>query len=311
MLTNDDVVSLPLARRRRGRCRSAPEGSAGRGWAEPAPARVPRLLVGLPLAARSGAARGFTPAAAQDRGEARRRRGVPRDGHRSRASVSGRARRGRRRASAGRSRHGARPLRASAQDEPRATRTGRSARRPRPAGAPSGRSEPGGRLDRGGATTGTVDRGHVSGPGPNTRQGVCREGRVGVGDRRLRARRGSGRRGGRPARSKRAARSGSQTPTSTAATSGGRRSCSEAPSREHRHPSTRRSAPASTGRSRGCTHSRETRTPRPGTRGRRSTLLELGEDAFNTARAHRCSRSSRTSADAAKRRCTRSSVVSR
>ena len=118
MLTNDDVVSLPLARRRRGRCRSAAERSAGRGWAEPAPARVPRLLVGLPLAARSGAARGFTPAAAQDRGEARRRRGFPRDGHRSRASVSGRARRGRRRASAGRSRHGARPLRASAQDEP-------------------------------------------------------------------------------------------------------------------------------------------------------------------------------------------------
>ena len=200
MLTNDDVIALPLARRRRGRSGAAPEGGATRRWAEPAPARVPRLLGGVPLSARSRATRGVAPATAQDRGEARGRRGVPRDGHRSRAPVSGGARRGRRRAPDGRPRHGARPLRASAQDERRAARAGRGARRARPAGAAPGRPEPGRRLDRRGASTGAVDRVRVPGPDPDARQGLRREGRAGVGDRRLRAWSRGGGRGGRPAR---------------------------------------------------------------------------------------------------------------
>ena len=83
MLTNDDVLfALPLARRRRASRRAAPEGGATRGRAEPAPARVPGLLGRVHLAARSGTARCLAPAAAQDRREARRRRGAPRDRHR-------------------------------------------------------------------------------------------------------------------------------------------------------------------------------------------------------------------------------------
>ena len=101
--------------------------------------------------------------------------------------------------------------------------------------------------------TGAVDRGSRLPDSSDAGKGVRGEGRARVRDRRVRAR--QRRQRPRPAtRSSRpAARSGSRTPTSTAATSGGPRSCWAARSRGHRRPSIRRSARASTGRSRGCT----------------------------------------------------------
>ena len=286
MLTNDDALALPLARRRRGRSGAAPEGSAARGRAEPAPARVPGLLGRVHLAARSRSARGVAPAAAQDRREARRRRGVPRDRRRSRAPVPGRARRGRRRAPAGRPRHGARPLRASAQDERRATRAGRGARRPRPAGAPPGRPEPGRRLDRRGATTGALDRVRVPGarsgrsarPTPR-RESWSRRSASSSAERRRRPRRAT-------RSSRRAARSGSPTRTSTAATSGGPRSCSAEPSRGHRQTVD----PAQRARiywSQSRLHTLKGNQDAAARYARKTLeLLELGEDVYNTARAH-------------------------